>query len=381
LIPLLVKRSRVLDRIRALWHRLRRGARQARELASLPRAALANRVRIAGTPGRLGIIGCGNQGRAIAASVRQLPGWSISALYDTRIESAAALRAAHCPGAACCDSADDFWRKLDQVDVLAIATNTPSHQPLALAAIEHGCRAILLEKPVAHSLQAADELQRAAVAANCRIAVDHTRRYLDSTRGLARLLERNVVGRPHAVYFLSGHGGMANLGTHYFDLVRELFGSEIARVRAELDSADDSAARTEVCEPAGDHAGRCEAVLRSGLRVNINLSRDLSLRQLLIVILCEHGRIEVDENLGFVRLVGSGGRLWQTPLAFREALATGRAIALHELHSGAVPRCTMADGRAALEAVVAAFASHRMGGQWVDLPLAGGICEETFAFA
>jgi predicted dehydrogenase len=168
------------------------------------------------------------------------------------------------------------------------------------------------------------------------------------------------------------------IGTHLFDLVRWLFDSEIVRLRAELDDNLDPRHRGTEFQ---DRTGRCEARLDNGVRVTMDLSGDIPRRQLWFVIGCEEGRLEVDERLGKVRLVGAGNRDWETDYVFPGTLDLGVARALFELVRGDRPRCDMRDGTAALEAAVACQLSAREQGRWVDLPLAGEIRTEEFPFA
>jgi hypothetical protein len=89
----------------------------------------------------------------------------------------------------------------------------------------------------------------------------------------------------------------------------------------------------------------------------------------------------VDERLGRVRLVGTGGRAWEAEYISPDVLELGVAAALNDLQGGSPPRATLADGRAALEAAIACQVSAREGGRWVDLPLTGEVSKERFAFA
>lgn len=109
---------------------------------------------------------------------------------------------------------------------------------------------------------------------------------------------------------------------------------------------------------------------------------DLVMKHACLVIFGEGGRIEVDERLGRMRLVGHGGRIWEEGyLGGPSAFPLGVATALLELQEGREPRCTVADGRAALEAAIACQLSAREGGRWVTLPLKGDIYDEQFPFA
>lgn len=348
-----------------------------RERRALELARLDTAVRLDGQPGRLALLGCGAMGATIAQSLRYLPGWRLAALHDRRPEAGHALGRAH-PEALVAATADEFWKAARDCDVTAIATTADAHMDAARQALDHGVRAFLLEKPVTTCLHDADQLVELVERAGARVGVDHTRRWLPSGEGLRRLLDSDVLGRPRSIHFVFGRAGFAMIGTHLFDLGRWLLGGDLARLRADLDSVN---VATKRGGQFVDRSGRCEALLRNGTRLTLELSADLPLQQMFFVVACERGRLEVDERLGRVRLVGTGGRAWDAEYVFPDALRLGVARALFELRRGDAPRCTLADGRAALEAAVACQVSAREGGRWVDLPLAGNTRQEAFPFA
>ena len=353
-------------------------AGSARAYLALKRAELKVDVSLCGAPGRVAIVGCGAQGSTIALAVDRLEGWTVTDLFDIAADAALRLRERTNPRARVHTDVDSLLAYRDDFDIVVIATTAPSHHGLARACIEGGVRSLLIEKPVTTSLADADELVALASQHGCRVVVDHTRRYMPSVPGLQRLLAAGTVGSLRAVYFFMGSAGLAMMGTHLFDLARWLTGSEVARVRAELDPAVDPHGRgADFC----DHVGRAEAVMSDGTRLVLDLSAGLELRQSAMVLACEQGRIEVDERLGLVRLVGSGKRVWESPYLHKGTVIDGIARALLELAEGKPPRCGVEDGRAALEAVVGCHASHRQGSAWVELPVAGDVRAEQFAFA
>lgn len=346
------------------------------EYVALQRSQLAIDAKLAPAAGRVGLVGCGRQGRAIAGAVKKLPGWSVTDACDVRADAAASLNDLW-PDARPHTSIDALLAH--ELDVVVIATTAASHFALTRAAIERGARAILVEKPLTNRLADADQLVELAARRDCTIAVNHTRRYMlaGAIPGLKRLLQSNVVGAPRSAYFLHGRAGFANMGSHLFDVARWLFDSDIATLRADLDASVDPDPRARA---STDATGRCEARLANGVRIHVDLSGDLGLRQQSFVIACEDGRIEVDERLGTLRLVGNGLRVWESGYAFRGQLDAGVGRALVELANGKPPRCSLADGRAAIEAAIACHVSSRRQGAWVELPLTGAVREETFEF-
>ncbi|MBI2824150.1 MAG: Gfo/Idh/MocA family oxidoreductase [Planctomycetia bacterium] len=370
--------SRAVNYAKSIARRLLGRGRELREQYALARSKLAVDARLSGAAGTVALIGSGVQGRTIARAIKLLPGWRLATIFDLKREAADRMRADLWPAADVPSGDEAFWKAAAAADVVAIATTAPSHFALATKAIESGAKAVLLEKPITNRLADADHLIEAAAKRGCRMAVDHTRRYMPSSEGLKRLVSRGIVGRPRSASYLYGCAGFAMIGTHLFDLARWLFDSEIVRVRAEL---DDEVHPFDRGPQFVDHAGRCEARLANGVRLSLDLSGNLHTKHQLLVVACDRGRFEVDEQRGSIRLVGTGIHTWDSDYLASANLELSVARALLELGQGKAPRCGLADGRAALEAAIACQVSAREGSGWVDLPLIDGLREEAFPFA
>lgn len=347
------------------------------EYAALQRQRVAIQARLDSGPGVVGLIGCGAQGRVINTAISRLPKWEIGALFDVRVDAATEL-GAQWPNALVHENLDEFARAVSSLDVVVISTTASSRFELAKTVIDNGARAVFLEKPVTASLVDADRLVQLAQQSGCRVAVNHTRRYLDSVAGVKRVLDSGAIGEPRAIHFVAGRAGFAMIGTHLLDLARQLLESDVLRVRSRLDESLDPTPRGPQFR---DPTGYAEASMSNGCRVTLDLSDDLNLRQLFYVVACGEGRLEIDERLGHLRLIGRGQHVWTTDYALPGTLDAGISRALVELKANKVPRCDVTDGRAALEAVVACHQSHREGGDWVSLPISGDVREETFPFA
>ncbi len=373
-MPKLKVPSRLVRGFRALGL----GVPLSREGLALARFKLDTSVRLAKSPGRLAIVGCGIMGQTIARSVRTLPGWSITALHDRYPGAAQQFHDNLAPQAAVYDSLEGLFARVDSWDILAIATTADSHVSVAGAALDAGIHKIFLEKPVATSLADADLLLEKAERHQAQIAVDHTRRWIPSGRGLRRLIDSGAIGKVCSIHFTFGRAGFAMIGTHLFDFTRWLLDTDIARLSAEFDEVIRAERRGTHFV---DRSGRCQAQLNNGVRVTVDLSDELVLRQAFFVIFGQRGRIEVDERLGRVRLVGYGGRVWEEGYPSLNAIELGVATALYELQTGKKPHCTIQDGRAALEAAIGCQLSAREEGQWVTFPLNGDVYHEKFPFA
>ena len=120
---------------------------------------------------RLAVIGVGHLGRHHARIASTLEGAELIAVVDTNDERAqAASSATGAPALA------DYREIIGKVDAVCIAVPTEQHRDIALPFLERGI-AVLVEKPMARSVEEARELVAAARASGTTLAVGHTERY------------------------------------------------------------------------------------------------------------------------------------------------------------------------------------------------------------
>jgi predicted dehydrogenase len=114
----------------------------------------------AGPPVKFGVIGLGAQGRDILKSLALLPNAPVTAICDIY---AASLRRAGNQDAPQAQRYDDYQKLLASPDVQAvvIATPTPDHREIALAALQAG-KHVYCEAPLANSIDDAKAIARAA---------------------------------------------------------------------------------------------------------------------------------------------------------------------------------------------------------------------------
>jgi len=124
---------------------------------------------------------------------------------------------------------------LDRARAVTVAVPTPAHRAVGLAVIERG-RALLMEKPLADSLDGAEALVRAAAAAKVVLQVGHVERFNRAVRAAAPYLEepRYLQTERLAPFQLRGSDVpvILDLMIHDLDLVLELARSEVTDVRA-----------------------------------------------------------------------------------------------------------------------------------------------------
>jgi predicted dehydrogenase len=120
---------------------------------------------------RVAVVGVGYLGRFHAQKYAQLPGCVLSAVVDSRAESAAAVAQELKTRAV-----GDFRELLGQVDAVSIVTPTPAHFDMARRFLEAGVH-VLVEKPITETVEQAQTLIDAAQHARRVLQVGHLERF------------------------------------------------------------------------------------------------------------------------------------------------------------------------------------------------------------
>jgi predicted dehydrogenase len=228
------------------------------------------------SPYRAGVIGLGAIGSSIEDDIRDLSirmGLPYGHASVHRAVSRTTLVAAADIDAARRASFADRWglhqskiysdyREMlanENLDVVSIATPTPLHAEMALAAVEARVRGIFLEKPIAASLADAQHVVSACKQAGIQLAVNHTRRGDPVYRRARRLIDDGAIGALHSLVAHFG-GGLMWIGTHTFDMLNYLNGDRPAAwIIGHLD------------DPAGfDPGGSAYVFYENGVRGFIN---------------------------------------------------------------------------------------------------------------
>jgi len=144
---------------------------------------------------RLGLIGCGTimVGAHVPALARLTTLARVVHVCDVR--PAAAEYTAGLTGAArwCVDDRDLLDDR--EVDAVIVATPEFLHREQVVRAVRAG-KHVLCEKPIATTLEEADEMIAAARAARVRFMVGHSRRFTARYIAVRRLLDAGAVGQP-----------------------------------------------------------------------------------------------------------------------------------------------------------------------------------------
>lgn len=144
---------------------------------------------------RLALVGCGRNAAALAAAAAASDLCELKVAADLDPKAAGDL--ARAAGARAHVGDLESLLESDAGDVQAVIVNTPndSHADIALAAIAAG-RHVLVEKPLALSADAADEVRRRADKAGVRLMVAHTLRFMPANVQVHRALAAGELGKP-----------------------------------------------------------------------------------------------------------------------------------------------------------------------------------------
>jgi predicted dehydrogenase len=198
---------------------------------------------------RVGLIGCGTVARRVhLPALAELPEVDVVACAS-RSRSSAEAAAAEASGA---EVVDDWRELIDRVDAVDICSPNAFHRDQAVAAAKAG-KHVLVEKPIATTVEEADDMIAAAEASGVVLHVTQNLRFIAPVIAARGVIESGSLGQirgvrsafghsgpaswaPDATWFFepetSGGGALVDLGIHIIDLVRYVTGLEASEVGA-----------------------------------------------------------------------------------------------------------------------------------------------------
>ena len=329
---------------------------------------------------RVGLAGLGSMGRNHLRVLRARPGCRLVAVADPVPEVlAAATSNGDGPDALGFSEPLAMIAEAD-LDAIVLAAPTTSHLALALAAIERGL-AVLIEKPLAASVDEGLEILAAARRCGVPVQVGHVERFNPAVLELGRLLGEGWLSTIYAIASrragpfparIRDVGVTIDLATHDADILSWVAGERPNRVYAEL------AQRIHA-----SHEDLLFGLLRfpSGATgmLDVNWLTPAKRRQLTVV--GEEGMFELDyltQRLTFTRAVAGGpqfiagyaptfaGDVAELPVANAEPLAAELDAFLRVVREGGRPVVDVEDGLWAV-AIATSLLQAAAGGQPIDL--------------
>ena len=179
---------------------------------------------------RVGVVGVGSIGQHHARVYAESAAGELIGVHDLQRERANAV--AQKTG---CTAFDDFDALLDQVDAVSVAVPTLAHEHVGLHCLQAGCD-VLIEKPIATSVEAADRLIASAETHGRLLQIGHVERYNPAVEALLSRVERPGFVEIHRLGAFASRSlevdVIVDLMIHDIDIVHAMVPGEVDEVRA-----------------------------------------------------------------------------------------------------------------------------------------------------
>ena len=256
-------------------------------------------------------------------------------------------------------------------DIVSVTTTARYRPQIVLDAVEAGVKAIWAEKPLAFSLEEADAMVAACNEKGVALAVNCSRRYNTYFSETRRMIDAGELGD---ILQITAYAqcGLSHNGSHAIDTIRYLAGSDVSWVFSEMES-DEKAASDD------DLMGNGYLAFDNGARAYLR-GTSTGIASWEFDIIGTEGRVRTASDaleFEFFQRVGGGLRGRGIPARSpfpQPARPEGQGITvisdlIDAIEKNHPPRCSGADGQAALEVAIALRESHRQGGVRINLPI------------
>ncbi|MGW8251808.1 MAG: Gfo/Idh/MocA family oxidoreductase [Anaerolineales bacterium] len=186
------------------------------------------------------VIGVGSMGRNHARVFNELPEAHLVAVADIQAEAAQAVASRE--GVAGYASYIEMLEK-ERPEIVSIAVPTALHATVSVHALEAGAH-ILIEKPIAGSLEEGQQIIQRASAMGKKLMVGHIVRFNPAVKVLKEKIAQDESGRIFQIVCrrvgpfparIRDVGVVIDLATHDLDLMRYLTGGDPIRLYAETE--------------------------------------------------------------------------------------------------------------------------------------------------
>ncbi len=326
---------------------------------------------------RVGIAGAGLIGAVHARAYQQIPGVELVGVADPVRERAGAVARE-----AGCQPFHDYAALLEtDIDILSVCLPSVLHLPAAEAAAQAGTH-VMMEKPIARTVEEADRMLSACQGAGVYLMVGFTHRFYPEMREAKRLIKDGTIGRPLTVHdsmsidrrFISpwyrdrdvaGGGVFMCNAVHGFDRASWVLSQNINAVAALVEPTEDS---------QGEDYGSVLARFDGGAQGTFFQHwGPASTLQCEMQVFGEEGMIHVRSWDSIEVLVGDTRTVhycYNPYQGHAERIMVGMLAELTEMveavREGRQPEPSGQTGRMALALVVAAYQSAEAGA-WVEI--------------
>jgi predicted dehydrogenase len=179
---------------------------------------------------KVGVVGVGSLGFHHARILRTIADVRLMGVYDSEPSRLAQVAAEL--GITAYDALDEL---LDTVQACVVAVPTTAHEEVACAALSRGIH-VLVEKPIAPDLAAADRMLATAQAAGALIQIGHVERFNGALRACEPYLDQPIFVESHRLAPFGPRGTdvavVLDLMIHDLDLVLSLMRRPVTSIAA-----------------------------------------------------------------------------------------------------------------------------------------------------
>ena len=261
------------------------------------------------------------------------------------------------------------------LDVVSVTTHNLYHHGPVIEAAEAGIKVIMVEKPLAVSVELGRQMVEACDKSGSRLITEHTRRFLPPFKKIKKMIDDGLIGDVRTIE-TTGARPLLHNGTHTVDYAFYWTDAAPKLVSGYLSD-----------EPVADPGGGGMVVCEGGVVVFINCIATRVESEGSTMIAGTKGRIQYNENRGvweYGPLVETPGISYGASYQWEDIPDMPTEVNLDDYFYGAAlesVNCfledresvgTGRDGLKCLEVITAMHISHRTG-TMVPLPLGEGL--------
>jgi predicted dehydrogenase len=187
----------------------------------------------------------------------------------------------------------------EQLDLASVVTPDHLHASMVVRAVGAGIPMIFCEKPLATSIDDADEMLRRIAAAGTTVIVNHTWRWRPEVMEAHAIIASGQLG-PLSQIVIEAGGPRAMLFrnlSHFLDLAVYLADDDPSWVIAELEAGSEDYGLTYTggggADPSLDPGANVYVAFEGGSRAFVTGLKS-SVQDVSVHVLCEHGRVVID---------------------------------------------------------------------------------------
>jgi len=322
------------------------------------------------------IIGLGPHGRRVLKAARDVKKLNVYGLVDLSREVLDSIEITE----KVFKSQDlDETLKDKSIEVACITTNGPSHAFLAIKCMEAGVKKIMVEKPLACSVEDCQKMLDLAEQYGVKLIVDHPRRVSKNYGLVQQMIANGELGELRNIYIQRPGIGLGCLATHSFDLANFFAGKPVKSVNGWVDEPKKKNPRGEKFVDPG---GTVVLDYGDGVKGLISQIED-GAGPIFVEINLTAARVHIDEKTDRLEILkrdlsidkGPGRPATYEHVANPNGIGGKRNLIheitrlLEDLVSENESKSKAQYGYDSIEILVAAYVSHEEGHRSVPLPL------------